>query len=84
VNILHHAGYQTDIRNVFVCCISLFKDAIPVQQWYKLQNNGFPNLFFRAKMSSFRIFNKLFFASQLVGFDKTLGRWIGNLLKKKN
>ena len=30
VNILHQAGYQTDIRNVSMGCISLFEDAIPV------------------------------------------------------
>jgi hypothetical protein len=36
VNILHRVGYQTDIRNVFLCCISLFQDAIPVQYWFVL------------------------------------------------
>jgi hypothetical protein len=31
VDILHWIGYQTDIRNVSLRCISLFQDAIPVQ-----------------------------------------------------
>jgi hypothetical protein len=33
VNILHRVGYQMDIRNVSLCCISLLQDAIPVQHW---------------------------------------------------
>jgi hypothetical protein len=35
VNILHRVGYQMDIRNVSLCCISLLQDAIPVQHWMK-------------------------------------------------
>jgi hypothetical protein len=41
VNILHWAGYQTYIRNVSLCFISLFQDAIPVQHWF-IMHSGFP------------------------------------------
>jgi hypothetical protein len=36
VNILHRVGYQTDIRNVSLRCISLLQDAILVQHWLGL------------------------------------------------
>jgi hypothetical protein len=39
VNILHRVGYQTEIRNVSLCCISLFQDAIPIQHWFALSTS---------------------------------------------